>query len=199
MIICQLAGFLGSGKTTLLVRIGKELSEQHKRVAIIENEVGEVGVDGAVINAYGLNTVEITEGCICCSLSGSLQNTLRAVTRDFAPDIIIIEPTGLALASRIKSIVRTAMVGEDRTITICLVDAFRAKKLFEEAKIFMTSQVVGSDIVVVNKVDLVDDKTKDEVSEIIHDISPDSKIAFVSAKKGTGLEPLVQLILEASS
>ena len=91
------------------------------------------------------------------------------------------------------------MVGEDRTITICLVDAFRAKKLFEEAKIFMTSQVVGSDIVVVNKVDLVDDKTKDEVSEIIHGISPDSKIAFVSAKKGTGLEPLVQLILEASS
>jgi len=69
MIICQIAGFLGSGKTTLLIRLGTALSAKGKRVAIIVNEVGEVGVDGSVIDSSGLKSVELAEGCICCSLS----------------------------------------------------------------------------------------------------------------------------------
>ena len=110
MIVCQLAGFLGSGKTTLLIRLGTALGRAGRRVAIIVNEVGEVGVDGAVIESNGLRSVELTEGCICCSLSGSLQNTLRQVSTEFEPDVIMIEPTGLALPNKIKQIVRTSML-----------------------------------------------------------------------------------------
>jgi G3E family GTPase len=196
MIICQLAGFLGSGKTTLLIKLGTELSKAGKRVAIIVNEVGEVGVDGAVIDSFGLRSVEITEGCICCSLSGSLQNTLRMITREFKPDIIIIEPTGLAFASKINQLVRTAMVGEDRMYTICLIDAFRAIKLFGEARLFLSRQVAGADIVAVNKIDLVDDNVKNQVTEIIQEISPQSKIAYISAKEGDGVGELVDLLVE---
>jgi G3E family GTPase len=194
MIICQLAGFLGSGKTTLLVKMGTEFSKAGKKVAIIVNEVGEVGVDGAVIDSFGLKSVEITEGCICCSLSGSLQNTLRMLTREYQPDIIIIEPTGIALASKIKQFVRTAMVGEERMYTICLIDAFRAVKLFNETHLFLSRQVVGADIVAVNKIDLVDDALREKVTTIIQDISPNSKIAYISAKNGTGVEDLVQML-----
>ena len=194
MIICQLAGFLGSGKTTLLVRMGTELSKAGKKVAIIVNECGEVGVDGAVIDSFGLKSVEITEGCICCSLSGSLQNTLRMVTREYHPDVIIIEPTGIALASKINSIVRTAMVEEERMYTICLIDAFRAIKLFNETHLFLSRQVAGADIVAVNKIDLVDDNVRDKVTEIIRSISPNSKIAFISAKTGAGVDQLVNLL-----
>jgi G3E family GTPase len=194
MIICQLAGFLGSGKTTLLIRLGTELSRSGKRVAIIVNEVGEVGVDGAVIDSFGLQSVEITEGCICCSLSGSLQNTLKKLAKEFKPDIIMIEPTGIALPSIIVKLVRTAMVGEERMFTICIIDAFRAAKLFEEANLFVSRQIVGADIVAVNKIDLVDQTVRDEVTEVIQGMSPGSEIVYISAKNGDGVRPLVGLL-----
>lgn len=194
MIICQLAGFLGSGKTTLLIRLGTELSRSGKRVAIIVNEVGEVGVDGAVIDSFGLQSVEITEGCICCSLSGSLQNTLKKLAKEFKPDIIMIEPTGIALPSIIVKLVRTAMVGEERMFTICIIDAFRAAKLFKEANLFVSRQIVGADIVAVNKIDLVDQMVRDEVTEVIQGMSPGSEIVYISAKNGDGVKPLVELL-----
>jgi G3E family GTPase len=198
MIICQLAGFLGSGKTTLLVRLGTDLSKAGKKVAIIVNEVGEVGVDGAVIDSYGLRSVEITEGCICCSLSGSLQNTLKMITKEYNPNIIIIEPTGIAFASKIKQIIRISMVGEDNVYTICLIDAYRAKKLFSEARLFLSRQVLGAEVVAVNKVDIVDDQLRDEVANIIRDISPSSRIMFISAKEGMGIEELVEILVKGA-
>ncbi|MDW5562159.1 MAG: GTP-binding protein [Methanomassiliicoccus sp.] len=194
MIVCQLAGFLGSGKTTLLVRLGSDLSKAGKRVAIIVNEVGEVGVDGAVIDSYGLKSVEITEGCICCSLSGSLQNTLRAITREYKPDIIIIEPTGIALPSIVAKMVRMSMIGEDQMYTICLIDAFRALKLFSEANLFVSRQIAGADIVAINKMDLVGEDVKNKVTKIISEMSPQSEIVYISAKLGDGVEPLVKLL-----
>ena len=93
-MVCLISGFLGSGKTTLLVKLGKRLGEKKKRVAVVVNELGEVGVDGAVIDAYGLRSVELTEGCICCSLSGSLMYTLQTIAKEYNPDVIFIEPTG---------------------------------------------------------------------------------------------------------
>lgn len=198
MIVCQLAGFLGSGKTTLLVRLGSELSKAGKKVAIIVNEVGEVGVDGAVIDSFGLKSVEITEGCICCSLSGSLQNTLRAITREFKPDIIMIEPTGIALPSIVAKLVRMAMIGEDRMITICLIDAYRALKLFNEANLFVSRQIAGADIVAVNKMDLVSEDVSKKVAKILEEMSPQSEIVYISAKNGDGVAPLVKLLEEAA-
>ncbi len=197
MIICQLAGFLGSGKTTLLIRLGTELSRAGKKVAIIVNEVGEVGVDGSVIDAYGLRTVEITEGCICCSLSGSLQSTLQIIKKEYDPDVIIIEPTGIALSTKIKDIIRISMVHPERVVTICLIDAFRAKKLFEEARLFLSRQMAGADIVAINKIDIVDEKMLQEVDDIVKEISPRSKVVFISAKEGEGLGELVDLLKNA--
>jgi len=194
MIVAQLAGFLGSGKTTLLVRLGTELGRSGKKVAIIVNEVGEIGVDGAVIDSYGLKSVELTEGCICCSLSGSLQNTLREIAAKFNPDIIIIEPTGIAFASKITEFTRRAMIGEERMITVCLIDAYRAIKLFGEAELFLSRQIAGADIVAVNKVDAVDKATLEEVTTIVRRISPASQIAYVSAKTGQGVDAIVKLI-----
>jgi len=194
MIVAQLAGFLGGGKTTLLVRLGTELGRSGKKVAIIVNEVGEIGVDGAVIDSYGLKSVELTEGCICCSLSGSLQNTLREIAAKFNPDIIIIEPTGIAFASKITEFTRRAMIGEERMITVCLIDAYRAIKLFGEAELFLSRQIAGADIVAVNKVDAVDKATLEEVTTIVRRISPASQIAYVSAKTGQGVDAIVKLI-----
>jgi len=194
MMICQLAGFLGAGKTTLMVRLGKELSKAGKRVAIIVNEVGEVGVDGAVIEAYGLRSVELTEGCICCTLSGSLQNTLRIIAKEFKPDIILIEPTGLALPSKINTIIRTSMVEVDRNVSVALVDAYRAERLFKETKAFFSRQIAGVDVIAINKVDLVPEEKIKEIEDLIRELNPGSRIAHISAKEGEGVRELIEAL-----
>ncbi len=194
MIICQLAGFLGSGKTTLLVRLGKELGRAGKRVAVIVNEVGEVGVDGAVIDAYGLRSVELTEGCICCSLSGSLQNTLRIISKEYKPDIVLIEPTGLALPSKINAIVRTSMVEVERNVSVALVDAFRAEKLFKDTRAFFSRQIAGVDAIAINKVDLVTADQLREIEVMVRDLNPKPPIVHLSAKTGQGFAELVNAL-----
>ena len=198
MIICQIAGFLGSGKTTLLIKLGTTLSARGKRVAIIVNEVGEVGVDGSVIDSSGLKSVELAEGCICCSLSGSLQHTLRQITTEYHPDLIIIEPTGIAFPTKIVQLVRTAMVGEDKMITISLIDAFRAVKLFKEAELFVSRQIAGADIVAVNKIDAVDENTIDETEKIVKKVNKDAQLVLISAKNGDGVEQLINILEESA-
>ncbi len=196
MIICQIAGFLGSGKTTLLIKLGTALSAKGKRVAIIVNEVGEVGVDGSVINSSGLKSVELAEGCICCSLAGSLQHTLKQIKNEYDPDLMIIEPTGIAFPTKIVQLVRTAMVGEEKMITISLIDAFRAVNLFKEAELFVSRQIAGADIVAVNKIDAVDMYTIKETEKIVKKVNREAQIVFISAKNGDGVDNLVR-ILEA--
>jgi G3E family GTPase len=194
MILCQIAGFLGSGKTTLMIRLGKELGKAGKKVAIIVNEVGEVGVDGLVLEAFGLRTVELTEGCICCSLSASLQNTLRIIAKEYKPDYVLIEPTGLALPSRINNIIRISMVEVERSVSVALVDAIGADKLFIETKTFFSRQIDGVDIVAINKVDLVDERRLEKIESLIRELNPDAKIAYISAKEGTGVKELMSAL-----
>jgi G3E family GTPase len=190
MIICLISGFLGSGKTTLMIDLGKRLGRKGKRVAIIVNEVGEVGVDGALIDAYGLNSVELTEGCICCSLSGSLQNTLRVVANDYKADIIFIEPTGIALPSKINSIIRTSMVEHESKLGICVVDAFRAPRIYQEAELFFRRQIEDVDLVAVNKMELVSAEQLMEVEELVGRLNPKATVLKMSAKEDRGVEEI---------
>lgn len=190
MIICLISGFLGSGKTTLMIDLGKRLGRKGKRVAIIVNEVGEVGVDGALIDAYGLNSVELTEGCICCSLSGSLQNTLRVVANDYKADIIFIEPTGIALPSKINGIIRTSMVEHESKLGICVVDAFRAPRIYQEAELFFRRQIEDVDLVAVNKMELVSSEQLVEVEELVGRLNPKATVLRMSAKEDRGVEEI---------
>lgn len=198
MIICQIVGYLGSGKTTLLLQLGSELGKRGKKVAIIVNEIGEIGVDGAVIDSYGFPSVELTQGCICCTLAGDLQSTLKILTKEYKPNLIIIEPTGIAIPTVIKKLVRYSTLNEDAMYTIGLVDAFRAEKLMKEAEKFFKIQLEGAEIVAINKIDLVHDGVRENVTQMVHNIVPDAKIVYVSAKKAEGLESLIQLLEDSS-
>jgi G3E family GTPase len=195
MIICLISGFLGSGKTTLMIDLGKRLGRKGKRVAIIVNEVGEVGVDGALIDAYGLKSVELTEGCICCSLSGSLQNTLRVVANEFKADIIFIEPTGIALPSKINAIIRTSLVEHDGRLGICVVDAFRAPRIYQEAELFFRRQIEDVDLVAVNKIELVGPGELNDVEELVSRLNPKAIIITMSAKEDRGVDQVESRLL----
>lgn len=199
MIVCQIVGYLGSGKTTLLLQLGSELGKRGKKVAIIVNEIGEIGVDGAVIDSFGFPSVELTQGCICCTLAGDLQSTLKILTKEYKPNLIIIEPTGIAIPTVIKKLVRYSTIDEDAMYTIGLVDAFRAEKLFKEAEQFCKIQLVGAEIVAINKIDLVKDNgVRQKVTELVHNIVPDAKIVYISAKNAEGLESLITLLEDNS-
>lgn len=190
MIICLISGFLGSGKTTLMIDLGVRLGKRGQKVAIIVNEVGEVGVDGALMNRYGLNSIELTEGCICCSLSGSLQNTLRIVSKDYHADIVFIEPTGIALPSKINQLIRTSMVEHEGKLGICVVDAYRAEKIYQDAQLFFRRQIEDVDIVAINKLDLVNEAKVNEVAELVSGLNPKADVIRITAKTDQGIEVL---------
>ena len=86
-----LVGRSGSGKTTLIIRLADALARKQRRVAVVVNEVGEIGIDNQLMRSVGLDVWELSSGCICCSLAGDLLQTLEQLAADHAPEIVIVE------------------------------------------------------------------------------------------------------------
>lgn len=195
-----LGGFLGSGKTSIILKLGKHLAEKGKKVAIIVNEVGQIGVDGEFLKRSGMNTYELTEGCICCTLKRDLESCILELISTFNPDILLIEPTGIAFPSVIKKTVRQVgdIVGDINTIVFGVVDAHRLNKIYSEMKEFTERQLKDADTLVINKTDLIDSKAElSLLAEILKQINPKSKVVFTSAKSGKGIDKLIDEILSA--
>ena len=187
MIIHIIGGFLGSGKTTLLIEMAKAYISQGKKVVILENESGEIGVDGAILNNNGLNTVELPNGCICCTLTGSLQAAMRYIESDMDPDILIIEPTGLALPHKVVEIIR-GTVDEEGTTIIGICDAMRFPALLTKKEDFIRMQISKSNVIWINKIDAVDMERILEISTWIRNNCPGVPIYMVSGKTGEGIK-----------
>ena len=195
MFVTLLGGFLGSGKTTVLVKIAKVANAAGLKVAIIVNEAGEVGIDGERITMEGHEVVELAQGCICCSLAGTLRDTLIKINDDFEPDMFILEPTGLALPNQVDDIIRLSKICPERIVRIGIVDAFRFDILLKKKRGFIEKQLSGSDIIMINKCDLVDEETILKAKEDLSHISPDSEILATSAITGQGLDEVIERIV----
>ncbi len=187
MIIHVMGGFLGSGKTTLLIKVAERYIAAGKKVTILVNEIGEIGVDGKTIGGTGLDSVELEQGCICCSLAGTLQSSMRQIEQDFSPDVLIIEPTGLALPHKVREIIR-GTVEEDEVSTIGIVDASRFRLLFSKKEEFMTMQISKSDVVWINKADIAGEDEIAEVRDWLRDICPRVPVYKVSGLTSEGLD-----------
>ncbi|MDY0387859.1 MAG: GTP-binding protein [Methanolobus sp.] len=183
MKIIIIGGFLGSGKTTTLMKLSKHLIENGHKVAIIVNEVGEVGVDGETMSVGGLVTREITSGCICCTLLTSMEITLNTLMEEYGPDVVIIEPTGIAFPLQIKEGIELMSL-EDLSFApiVTLVDASRMTMEMKQIPRFIENQIKDSEIVCLNKIDLVDMETLIFVSNNILQLNPDAILVEFSAK-----------------
>lgn len=165
MKIYILGGFLGSGKTTLLMKMANMFINKGKKVSILVNEAGDIGVDGATINSQGYNAVELPNGCICCSMVGTLHESLMKIKNEIAPDILIIEPTGIAFSGKVKEAIEIIGYGEEFIQIIGIFDGPRFRLFVEKKKDFYKKQLMDSDILVMNKMDLTPDDVKKEAIE----------------------------------
>ena len=191
MKLLIIAGFLGSGKTTLLLQVTKQLAAASQRIAIIENEMGEVGVDGEYLTLEGLHVQELLGGCICCTLAAGLLGTLEKVERLFQPDLVILEATGSARPSDITQNLRDyrADVGAIQIIT--LVDPSRHEMLMEVMTPLVTAQIQAADIVAVNKIDQVERETVQRTIQSARELNPRARLVASSAEQRTPLDTLM--------
>ncbi|MEJ5339618.1 MAG: CobW family GTP-binding protein [Aquificaceae bacterium] len=160
-----ITGFLGSGKTTLLVNSARE-HFQGKRVAVIVNELGEVGVDGKVLkNAYS-EVLELPEGCICCSLHSEFEKAIKEIREKYDPQLLLVETSGGAVPFPI--ILSLQALGCSVDGVICLVDCWSFEKYREDST--ARYQIGGSNVIVLNKTDLVEEKRVLEIEREVLDI-----------------------------
>lgn len=171
-----LTGFLGSGKTTLLNHLLE--NEKGKLNYVIENEFGKISVDGTLITKNYDQLFELNNGCICCSLDGELVEVLaQLIQADVSPDNLFIEASGVADAGQLASIFKRDDVMKYFHLqqVICMVDAENFEDRINEIP-EMCRQIVASDIVLINKCDLVQQPYMEVLKNIISNINPFAKI-----------------------
>ncbi len=149
------SGFLGAGKTTL---IKKMIAEAYKgqRLVLIENEFGEIGIDGGFLQDAGINITEMNSGCICCSLVGDFGKALTQVIDQYHPDRILIEPSGVGKLSDVIGAVNK-VTGEDVTLgyTVAVVDAGKVKVYMKNFGEFYNNQVETASTIVLSRTDTI--------------------------------------------
>lgn len=200
MEITQIAGFLGCGKTTLLLRLSRVLAgEGKRRVALVVNEIGEIPVDGKVIEESGMRMKDIGGGCICCEVAATFAKTLYGLYREFRPDYVLVEPTGVAVPHQVKRAAR--MGGRDAKISIgpaiVLFDATRPAELLDMDMLgqLVVTQVKDADIVAISKVDAVDAAAVADSARKIRELNDQAEIIQLSSFTGQGIEELVERIV----
>lgn len=186
MKVIVLAGFLGSGKTSVLLQLAKYIvkrdgEESRTSVAIIENEIGEVGVDDKILRSQGLAVRELFAGCACCTGGGDLLNDINAIRKELDPKWIIIESTGVAYPLQIRESVQSCF-GVDVNI-IGLADAQRWRRLNNAMPQLIESQLEHADSVLLNKVDLVDGQMAETIINEIKQINPGARLFKTVANK----------------
>ncbi len=147
------SGFLGAGKTTLIKKLIKEAYAGEK-VVLIENEFGEIGIDGGFLQDAGINITEMNSGCICCSLVGDFAIALKQVTAQYAPDRIIIEPSGVGKLSDVITAVEKAELQDASLNAFCTVaDAKKCKMYMKNFGEFFNDQIEHASCIVLSHTD----------------------------------------------
>ena len=174
------SGFLGAGKTTLIKKLIKEAYAGEK-VVLIENEFGEIGVDGGFLKDSGVNITEMNSGCICCSLVGDFAKALKQVEEQYAPDRIIIEPSGVGKLSDVIRAVERANVENSVLNAFCaVVDTNKCKMYMKNFGEFFIDQVKNASCVVLSHTTGMSEEKLHACIEALKAVNPDAN--YVTAE-----------------
>lgn len=168
MEIIIFGGFLGSGKTTVIKKILYGIVEKGQTAAIIENEIGEVGIDDVFFEGFGMSVTQIFGGCVCCQISGSLLEASAKIEDEIHPDWLIIEMTGLALMNNIRDAFNKYGRNSVTVHTVSVLDLSRWEISNSALHTLLENQLADTDVVVMNKTDIspVAEEIKKEVAKI---------------------------------
>ena len=171
------SGFLGAGKTTLIKKLIKD-ALAGSRVVLIENEFGEIGIDGGFLKEAGIEIREMNSGCICCSLVGDFGTSLREVMNQYAPDRILIEPSGVGKLSDVMKAVQDAAEGSDMALNsaVAVVDASKCKLYMKNFGEFFINQVECAGTIILTRTDKASDARIAECVEILREHNPKATI-----------------------
>ena len=169
-----ISGFLGAGKTTLIQKLIKEVYAGSK-VVLVENEFGEIGIDGGFLQEAGVEITEINSGCICCTLKGDFEAALQQVIDTYQPDHIIIEPSGVGKLSDILKAIRT-VEGVELNSYSTVVDAQRCAIYHKNFKEFFDDQIATAACVILSRTQLVNENVLQKDVDIIRELNADARI-----------------------
>jgi len=171
-----LAGFLGAGKTTLLKRILSWEADLSETVVLV-NEFGDIGIDGALLKDSGSDVIELTSGCICCTLSADLHLSLTRLWNRFKPRRILIESSGVADPKSIASVLKepglSQYMDHKKTVTVLDADFWEAREVFGP---LFYNQLEMADLILLNKIDLAKQEKIPQFLKEIHAVIPGCQV-----------------------
>jgi len=189
-----ISGFLGAGKTTFIQKL---LSDALKgeNVVLIENEFGEIGVDSGFLKNAGIEIREMNQGCICCSLVGDFESSLKEVIEQYHPERILIEPSGVGKLSDILSAVKTVSENLDVKLdgAVTVVDATKAKLYNKNFGEFFDDQIRFATSVVLSRMDIASGEKAEEAVNIVRGINPHANLITTGIAELSG-EKLLEII-----
>jgi len=192
------SGFLGAGKTTLIKKL---ISEGYKgeKLVLIENEFGEIGIDGGFLQDAGINITEMNSGCICCSLVGDFGKALSQVIAEYHPDRILIEPSGVGKLSDVIAAVQKVI--SDEVIlgfTVAVVDAGKVKSYMKNFGEFYNNQVETASTIILSRTDSVSQQKLDTAVAMLREHNQAATIVTTPWAELTGAQLLEAMAGKAS-
>ncbi len=184
-IVC---GLLGAGKTTFVQEL---LRNTREKTVVLVNDFGQAGIDGEIFTADGIEAIELPSGCVCCTLKFDLITTIQRIMGTLFPEHLVIEPSGVASPSGVLEALETLKISPVTVVGI--VDATEFSELYESRMFgsFFEDQIVNSDIILVNKTDLVDEKKVNSTLSLVERINPGA-VVFPAVKAALS-EPLPEV------
>lgn len=170
-----ISGFLGAGKTTLIKKLVAD-AFQGEKLVIIENEFGEIGIDGGFLKESGIQITEMNSGCICCSLVGDFGNALKDVLERYSPDRVIIEPSGVGKLSDVIKAVKN--IGDDVKInsTATVVDASKCKMYMKNYGEFYNNQIESAGTIILSRTQNVSEEKLAKVLTMIKEKNDEASV-----------------------
>ena len=192
-----ISGFLGAGKTTLIKKLF-ESGFHGEKIVLIENEFGEIGIDGGFLKESGIEIKEINSGCICCSLVGDFSSSIKEIIEKFNPERIIVEPSGVGKLSDIINAIKEIEAEVKLNILATVVDGPKTKVYLKNFGEFFINQVDAADTVIINKIDKLNNEKLLEVVGLIKEKNPHANIITTPINSLTG-DKLLSILEEKVS
>ena len=192
------SGFLGAGKTTLIKKMIQEAYAGQKLV-LIENEFGEIGIDGGFLQDAGINITEMNSGCICCSLVGDFGKALEKVIAEYAPERIVIEPSGVGKLSDVVAAVQKVTNDEVQLgYTVAVADAGKVKVYMKNFGEFYNNQIETASTIILSRTDAIPQAKLDAAVAMLREHNTEATIVVAPWNELTGAQLLEAMEGKAS-